>query len=556
MKIVIVGGVAGGASAAARLRRLDEQAEIVMLEKGAFISFANCGLPYYIGGEIKARESLSLQTPKSFHARFNVDVRVRSEALSIDRAGKNVTVKNLATEEIYAEAYDVLLLATGAEPVNFAPSERVFTLRSIPDALRIKAFAQSLGGKRDAHAAVIGGGAIGMEMAENLVKAGLRVTVVEMADHLIAPLDFDIAAGVHNYVSKMGVALRLGSGVKSIDEGERLTLHLSDGDLEADMAIMSVGVRPDTRLARESGLALGARGGIIVDAHMRSSDQAIYAVGDATEAVEFVTGGKAMMPLAGPANKQGRIAADNICGIESAYEGTQGSAILRVFDMAIASTGINERGAQAAGLQYDVVYLYPGAHASYYPGATSLWIKVLYEKGTGRLLGAQLTGFDGVDKRCDVLATAIRLGATAEDLTKLELCYAPPFGSAKDPVNMVGFMIQNLEAGLVKQIHWDEALSPERDVQRLDVRKPDEAARGMVAGFVNLPLDELRARIGELDQNRPVYVHCQTGLRSYIACRMLAGHGFDAANIAGGYQLYEQVQLARLSQAVYVTENK
>ena len=547
MKLVIIGGVAGGASAAARARRLDESAEIVLLERGAFISFANCGLPYYVGGVITEEDDLTLQTPESFRARFNVDVRVRSEVTAIDRAAHTVQVRQ-SDGATYEERYDKLLIATGASPV--VPNlpglngDNVYTLRSIPDTLRIKAAADALKDKPGARAVVVGGGYIGVEMAENLAHAGLDVTIVEMADHLIAPLDFDMAADVHNYVRGKGIHLLLGTAVTGAEPGFVCT---AQGKIPADLIVLSIGVRPESSLAKACGLPCNARGGIQVDEHMRTADPDIYAVGDAVEVRDFVTGDPAMVPLAGPANREGRIAADNLFGRDSVYTGTQGSAILKIFDMAVATTGLSEKAARSKGIDCDKIFTYSANHASYYPGSTMLSIKVVFEKGSGRLLGAQIVGFDGVDKRCDVLATAIRFGATVQDLTRLELCYAPPFGSAKDPVNMVGFVGENLQNGTVKQFHWSDVADLPRDgsVQLVDVRTPAEYARGHIEGFRSLPLDGLRAHLSELDPGKPVYVHCHSGLRSYIACRLLTGAGFTCYNLAGGYRLWAAIQQAK-----------
>lgn len=542
MKIVIIGGVAGGASAAARLRRLDEKAEIILLERGEFISFANCGLPYYIGGEIADRRALTLQTPESFHARFRVDVRVRQEAVRIDPEQKTVLVRNLATEEEYLESYDKLILSPGAEPVR-PPVEGlslpgVFTLRNIPDTLRIKAWLEE---KRPRSAVVVGGGYIGVEMAENLRRAGLEVTIVELADHLVAPLDFDMAAELHGYLRQNGVSLRLRNGVQGITERSgRLAVRLERGEIETDLVLLAVGVRPETALAAGCGIERNRRGSILVDDRMRTSIPDIYAVGDAVAVRQFVTGEESFLPLAGPANRQGRIAADNICGGDSRYAGTQGSAILKAFDMAVAATGLNETAAKAAGIDYDKTYLYAPSHASYYPGGSGLSLKILWEKESGRLLGAQLLGFEGVDKRMDVLATALRLGAKVTDLVSLELCYAPPFGSAKDPVNLAGFIAENVRTGKLRQFFWEEVEHLPRDgsVTLLDVRTAAEVARGRIEGTVHIPLDSLRERLGELPKDRPVYVHCHSGLRSYVACRILTGHGYDCYNLAGGYRLY------------------
>ena len=543
MKVLIVGGVAGGASAAARLRRLDEKAEIIMFERGEYISFANCGLPYYIGGEINKKSALTLQTPQSFNSRFNVDVRVWNEVTAIDAEKKQVTVHNVQTGEDYTESYDELILSPGAAPLvpkmDGVDDPRVFTLRNIPDTVKIRDYVEE---EFPESAVVVGGGYIGVEMAENLKKAGLKVTIVELADHVIAPLDGDMAAEVHRYLRDQGVELMLGKAVQSMeDKGGKLTLHLSEGEIETDMVILSVGVRPDTALAQSAGLELNPKGAIVVNEHMQTSKEHIYAVGDAIEIADFVTGKKGYVPLAGPANKQGRIAADNICGIKSSYKNTLGSSVLKIFDMTVAMTGVNERTAQAAGLDYDKVYTYSQSHASYYPGGHGISIKTLYEKGTGKILGAQLVGYDGVDKRCDVIATAIRAGMTGYDLTELELCYAPPFGSAKDPVNLVGYVIENTLTGKVKNFFWNDVEKLPRDgsVTLLDVRTPSEREVGHIPGFIHIPLDELRQRAGELPQDKPVYIHCHSGLRSYLACRMLTGLGYDCCNLSGGWRFYE-----------------
>jgi len=549
MKVLIIGGVAGGASAAARLRRLDEKAEIIMFERGEFISFANCGLPYYIGGDINKRSALTLQTPESFRARFNVDVRNFTEVISINKEEKTIIAKNLKTGEEYTESYDKLILSMGAEPIKpdikGIDSSRVFTLRNIPDTIRIKGYIDE---ESPESAVVVGGGYIGVEMAENLKLAGLDVTIVELSDHLISPLDIELSADVHRYIRDKGIKLILSNGVKEIQEaGDKLVAKLNDGQVDTDMIIMAVGVKPETDLAKAAGIAVNAKGSIIVNEYMETSEKDIYAVGDAVEVKHFVTGQKAFIPLAGPANKQGRIAADNICGIKSRFKGSQGSSILKIFDMTIAMTGINERTAEALGLNYDKVYTYSPSHATYYPGAKNMSIKTIFEKDTGKILGAQIIGFDGVDKRCDVLATAIRAGMTGFDLAELELCYAPPFSSAKDPVNMVGFVIENTIKGIVKNFHWHDVESLPRDgsVTLLDVRTPAEVARGKIDGFVHIPLDSLRENIDKLDKSKPVYVYCHSGLRSYIACRILMGHGFDAYNLSGGYRLYESIMRER-----------
>ncbi|HJD22708.1 MAG TPA: FAD-dependent oxidoreductase [Firmicutes bacterium] len=556
MKTIIIGGVAGGASAAARLRRLDETAEIVILERGEYVSFANCGLPYYIGGAITDRENLTLQTPESFRARFRIDVRVCSEAVKIHPEAKTVTVKKLDTGETYEEAYDNLILSPGAEPIKpdiaGADSEMVFTLRNIPDTLKIKNYMDAA---KPRSAVVVGGGYIGVEMAENLAEAGLDVSIVELADHLIAPLDMDMAADVHRYIKKKGIRLYLQNGVTAIRDH---AVVLQRGEIPADMVILSVGVRPETALAKACGIPVNARGSIVVDSHMQTGLPGIYAVGDAVEVKDFATGNPAFIPLAGPANKQGRIAADNIAGYGSAYTGTQGSSVLKLFDMTVAATGLSEKSAKAAGIAYDKTYTYSGSHASYYPGASNMSIKVLWDKATHKLLGAQIVGFDGVDKRMDVLATAIRFGAKVTDLANLELCYAPPFGSAKDPVNMVGFVAENVISGKVKQFFWHdvEALPRDGSVTLLDVRTKTEAARGMIDGFVNIPLDSLRENLGRIPKDKPVYVHCHSGLRSYIACRILTGNGYDCCNLAGGWRLYESVIHERTVPEYICTECK
>ena len=544
-KVVIIGGVAGGASAAARLRRLDESAEIIMFERGEHISFANCGLPYYIGGEIKEKAALTLQTPESFSARFNVDVRVLSEVAAIDKQAKTVLVRNLKTGEEYKESYDAMLLSPGAEPVvpNIPgiDASRVFKLRNIPDTYRIADFIQN---NNPRSAVVCGGGFIGVEMAENLSSTGLSVTLVELADQLLAPIDYDMACDVHRHMQQKGINLLLGKSIQKVQEDKGgLTITVSGGSIRADLLIMAVGVRPETKLAKAAGLQISESGGIVVNEHAQTSDKSIYSVGDAVEVMDFVSGKRGLIPLAGPANKQGRIAADNICGIPSKYEGTQGSAILKVFDLTVATTGINEKTAKKLGLDYDKSFTYSANHASYYPGAQNMSIKTLFDRKTGKILGAQVIGFDGVDKRCDMLAMAIRAGMTAAELTKLELCYAPPYSSAKDPVNIAGYVIENLLAGKVKNFHWHDVDTLPRDgsVVLLDVRTAMEYEYGHIDGFINIPSDELRARLHELDKSKKIYLLCQVGLRGYIAARILSQNGFDPYNLSGGYRLYHSI---------------
>ena len=556
MKTVIIGGVAGGASAAARLRRLNEQDEIIIIERGEFISFANCGLPYYISGKITDRKMLTLQTPESFNRRFNIDVRIKNEAVQINPEAHIVKIRNVDSGEIYEESYDRLILSPGAEPIR--PNIKgidiphVFTLRNIPDTMKIMNYIETENPKK---AVIAGGGYIGVEMAENLVDAGLEVSIVELADHLIAPLDFDMAADVHPYIKSRGIGLYLDNGINEITEKQVI---LQNGSIDADMVIISVGVTPETKLARDCGIEVNSRGSIIVNSHMQTSSPDIYAVGDAVEVRDFVTGREAFIPLAGPANKQGRIAADNIAGIPSEYSGTQGSSVLKLFDMTVAVTGLNEKRAEEAGIEFDKTYTYSASHASYYPGAENMSVKVLWDKQTHKLIGAQIVGYDGVDKRMDVLATAIRFGAKVTDLKELELCYAPPFGSAKDPVNMVGFVAENVINGTVKQFFWHDVATLPRDgsVTLLDVRTKTEIARGMIDGFVNIPLDSLRGELDSIPKDKPVYVHCHSGLRSYIACRILSGNGYDCYNLAGGWRLYSSVISSKKVKDYICTEDK
>ncbi len=544
-RVIIIGGVAGGASAAARLRRLDEKAEIIMFERGEYISFANCGLPYYIGGEITDKEALTLQTPESFHARFRVDVRNNQEVTSIDINKKVVTVQNLKNKEIYEESYDKLILSPGAEPakpnVIGAKDPKVFTLRNIPDTYRIKDYINKSNVKS---AVVVGGGYIGIEMADNLHAAGISVTVVEFADHVIAPLDYDMACDVHNHIRSKGVNLILQEAVKEIQkDGEKLKVILGSSEIITDMVIMSVGVRPESSLAKMAGLNVNQRGAIMVNDHMQTNNENIYAVGDAIEIKDFITGEAGFIPLAGPANKQGRIAADNICGIDSIYEGTQGTGILKCFDLTIANTGINEAKAKQLNLNYEKSFTYSASHASYYPGAVNMSIKIIFDKDNGKLLGAQVVGYDGADKRIDVLATAIRAGMTVYDLTKLELAYAPPFSSAKDPVNMAGFVAENILKNRSKIFQWHEVKNLPHDgsVTLLDIRTKLEYDNGTIDGFTHISLDELRDNLSQLDINKPVYVTCQIGLRGYLACRILEQHGYECYNLSGGYRLYNSI---------------
>ena len=550
MKVVIVGGVAGGATAAARIRRLDEQAEIVVFERSAYISYANCGLPYYIGGVIEDAGELTLQTPESFFTRFRVQIKVLHEVTAIHPDRKTVSVTNLQTGERFEESYDKLLLSPGAKPTQprfpGADSDRLFTLRTVEDTLRIRAYIDE---HHPRSAVLAGGGFIGLELAENLRELGMDVTIVQKPMHLMTPFDADMAALIHGEMRRHGVKLALGHTVEGFAQRDGgMDVLLQDAaPLHADMVILAIGVTPDTGLAKDAGLELGVRGSIAVSDRMETSVPDIYAVGDAVQVRHFVTGQDALIALAGPANKQGRIAADNICGGDSRYTGSQGSSVLKVFDMTAALTGLNETQAAAAGFDADSVILSPMSHAGYYPGGRVMTMKVIFEKETYRLLGAQIVGFEGVDKRIDVLATAIRAGMKATELKDLELAYAPPYSSAKDPVNMAGFMVDNIARGLLRQWHLADADSLPRDgsVTLLDTRTPGEYGRGHIEGFINIPVDDLRERLHELDRTKPVYVICQSGLRSYIACRILAGHGFDCYNCSGGYRFYATVTQER-----------
>ena len=550
MKVVIVGGVAGGATAAARLRRLDESAEIVVFERSGYVSYANCGLPYYIGGIITDRAELTLQTPESFWRRFRVDMRVRHEVTAIHPDTKTVDVKNLATGEVFAESYDKLILSPGARPTQPAlPGvgiDRLFTLRTVEDTLKLREFIEQ---HHPRSAVLAGGGFIGIELVENLRELGLDVTVVQRPKQLLNPLDADMAAFLHAQLRQKGVKLMLGRTVEGFAaDGDRVNVLIKDeAPLTADMVVLAIGVTPDTGLARDAGLELGIKGSIVVNDRMETSVPDIYAVGDAVQVKHSVTGQDTLLSLAGPANKQGRIAADNICGGDSRYLGSQGSSVIKVFDMTIAATGVNEKTARQAGIDCDKVFLSPMSHAGYYPGGKVITMKVVFEKGTYRLLGAQIVGYEGVDKRIDVLATAIHAGLTGPQLKDLDLAYAPPYSSAKDPVNMAGFMIENLSRGLVEQFFPEDvdALPRDGSATLLDVRTPGEYAAGHAEGFVNLPVDDLREHLAEIPADKPVYLICQSALRSYIACRILSQHGLRCSHLSGGWRLYEAVMRDR-----------
>ena len=546
MKVVITGGVAGGATAAARIRRLDEQAQIEVFERSGYISYANCGLPYYIGDTITDPEELTLQTPESFFTRFRVNMHVQHEVQAIHPDRKTVSVKNLATGEVFEEAYDKLLLAPGAKPTQprlpGVGLSKVFTLRTVEDTFRLKEYIKEHNPKS---AVLAGGGFIGLELAENMRELGMDVTIVEMAKQLMGPFDSDMAAFIHAEVRKHGIKLALGTSVDGFEEkdGGVDVLLKDNAPLHADMVVLAIGVTPDTALAKEAGLELGIKGSIVVNDRMETSVPDIYAAGDAVQVKHSVTGEDALISLAGPANKQGHIIADNICGGDSRYLGSQGSSVIKVFDMTAATTGINETNAKKAGLDVDKVILSPMSHAGYYPGGKLMTMKVVFEKETYRLLGAQIVGYEGVDKRIDVLATAIHAGLKATQLKNLDLAYAPPYSSAKDPVNMAGFMIDNIANGTMKQWYLEDFDQLPRDGSAilLDARTPEEYAAGHMEGFRTIPLDALRDRLEEIEPGKPVYVTCQSGLRSYIACRILEANGHEAYNFAGGFRFYDAV---------------
>ncbi|MHC4616521.1 MAG: CoA-disulfide reductase [Planctomycetota bacterium] len=548
-RILIVGGVAGGASAAARLRRLNENAEIILIERGRHISFANCGLPYYIGGAIKERDKLLVQTPDGFKARFNIDVKINSEAVKIDRDKKQLYIKDMAAGRTYVETYDKLILSPGAEPIRPSlpgiDSDRIFTLRNIPDMDAIAGFIEA---DKPTRAVVIGAGYIGLEMAENLHQRGLAVAIVEMMDQVMPLMDAEMAGFIQEHLEKHHVALWLGDAVAAFCKSPSgLVVTLKSGtELTCDFAMLAVGVRPEVTLAKEAGLEIGTTGGIKVNEYLQSSDPDIYAIGDASEVKDFVLGTDALIPLAGPANRQGRIAADNICGRKVTYKGTQGTAILKVFDLTVAMTGATEKSLRKTGIEYEKLYIHPANHAGYYPGARQIHMKLLFTKPEGRILGAQIVGSAGVDKRIDVLATAIRAGMTVFDLQQLELAYAPPFGSAKDPVNMAGYAAANILDGTIEAKHFDE-LGDEDYI--LDVRTPGEVARGALPGAANIPVDELRGRLDELPKDKTIHPYCGVGLRSYIACRILSQNGFAAKNLPGGYMTYRARKREGVSKA-------
>lgn len=544
MKVVIIGGVAGGATAAARIRRLDENAEIIVFERSGFVSYANCGLPYYIGGVITDPQELTLQTPESFRRRFGIDMRIRHEVTAIHPDKKTVSVQNLDTGEEFEESYDKLLLSPGAKPVK--PSladtahDRLFTLRTVEDTLAIRRFIEK---EKPKTAILAGGGFIGLELAENLCELGISVTIIQRPGHLLTPLDADMAAFIHSKMREHGINLKFDSSVDGFEEKNNSikVLLKEETPLQADMAVLAIGVTPDTHLAESAGLRLGMKKTIAVNERMETSVPDIYAVGDAVQVKHYITKKNAVISLAGPANKQGRIAADNICGKESVYHGAQGSSVIKIFDLTAASTGINETAARQAGIKYDKIYLSPANHAGYYPGGRIMSMKILFEKETYRLLGAQIVGYEGVDKRIDVLSVAMRAGLSALDLTELDLAYAPPYASAKDPVNMAGFIIENIADGRLKQFYPEDVDSLPRDnsITILDVRTDEEYELGHVKGSCHIPVDSLRERIDEIDLTKPLYIICQSGLRSYLACCILNQYGADCYNLSGGYRFYQ-----------------
>ena len=548
MKVVIVGGVAGGATAAARIRRLKEDAEIIILEKTGYISYANCGLPYYIGDVIEESNNLILQTPQSFKNRFCIDVRVNNEVISVNSDKKYVVVKNVLTNETYQETYDKLILSPGAKPlmpnISGMDSNRIFTLKTVEDTFKMKKFIQDKNPKR---VVIIGGGFIGMERLENLLNLGLEVTLIEGSNQLLGQLDGDMASFVHVKLKNLGIRFFLNTVVSKFeDTGKGLNVFVDNQMiLQTDIVLMTIGVVPETSFIKNTSITLGIKGSIVVNEKMETSIEDIYAVGDAVEVNNFVTNERGLILLAGPANKQARIAADNICGLNSRYQGFQSSSILKLFDWTIASTGISEKQAKKLNINYEKVILSPNSNASYYPYGDIMTIKVLYNKNNLHILGAQIIGTKGVDKRIDVFATAMRAQLKATELVNLDLSYAPPYSSAKDPVNMVGYIIENIEHGLVKQFHFEELeqIKKNHAVILLDTRTPFEYVRGHLEGFINIPIDELRQRLGELSPHKTIYVMCQSGMRSYLACRILSQNGFHCYNFSGGYRFYEINQL-------------
>jgi NADPH-dependent 2,4-dienoyl-CoA reductase/sulfur reductase-like enzyme/rhodanese-related sulfurtransferase len=540
-RVVIVGGVAGGATCAARLRRLDESAEIVVLDRGPYVSFANCGLPYYVGNVIQEEAKLLLATPELFRERFNIEVRTRNEVTAIDRQACDVLVRDLEAGRDYREHYDALVLSPGAAPIRpplpGIDHPGIFTLRTVPDSRAIREWIESRGARR---AVVVGGGFIGLEMAENLVHRGLDVTIVEMAGQLMPPLDAEMAEFVRRRVATHTAHLQLGDGVAGFEQagdGSLVVRTERGGSFGADLVVLAIGVRPESKLAREAGLEIGERGGIRVAPQMRTSDLRIWAVGDAVEVKNRVIDQWELIPLAGPANRQGRIAADVICGRDSRFKGVQATAVCGFFGLTVALTGATEKALRRAGIgDFDSVYLHPGHHAGYYPGAKPVHLKLVFRRSDGLVLGAQAVGEEGVERRIDVISTAIQMGATVFDLEEAELCYAPQFGAAKDPVNLAGMIAANVVRGDVDLAPWSELHAAEAFL--LDVREPAEFHAGCLDGAVNIPLGQLRERMDELPRDRQIWINCGVGQRAYYACRLLSQHGFRVRNLSGGYQTY------------------
>jgi CoA-disulfide reductase len=542
MRILIVGGVAGGASAAARARRLSEDAEIIIFERGEHVSFANCGLPYHIGGVIKERQKLLVQTPDSLYKRFRIKTKVKTEVLKIDRSQKNVIVRDVVSGQESTESYDYLILSPGADPIKppmpGLDLPQVMTLRNLSDMDKIKLKVDQNKAKK---VVVVGGGYIGLEMTEALRDRELEVTIIELSNQVMGPADPEMAYYLHQELKDRGVDIKFGVSVKGFYQaGSGISAELSDGQkIDCDLVILAIGVKPEVSLAKEAGLEIGQRGGIVVNEQMRTNDPSIFAVGDAIEVDEFVTGTKALIPLAGPANRQGRIAADNIFGRNSIYKKTQGTAVCKLFDLTIGMTGVNEKILKRMNMVYEKVYIHSNNHASYYPGATPISMKLLFDPKTRKILGAQAVGREGVDKRIDVLAVALRAGMTVYDLENLELCYAPPYGSAKDPVNFLGFVSSNVLKGDVRILHSDELTNIKSDQVILDVRSEKETQGGMVPGAINIPIDDLRDQLSQLSKDKEYLVYCQVGLRGYLAYRILTQHGFRSRNLSGGYQTYK-----------------
>ena len=546
MKYIIVGAVAGGASTAARLRRLDEHAEIIIFEKGAYISYANCGLPYYIGNVIKDRNKLFVQTATAFHQRFNIDVRVQTEVLEVNAGTKTILARNLNTGEEYSETYDKLVLSPGAEPIRpplpGITNEGIFTLRNVTDTDFIKEFVTQKSVKK---AVVIGAGFIGLEMAENLHDLGLSVTIIEMGNQILAPVDFPIAAIVQQHIRTKGVDLKLNTAVTAFDKlGEKLIIHLNSGEtLDADVVILSIGVKPDTKLAVSAGLKIGAAKGIWVNEFLQTSDPNIYAVGDAIEFTNPITGQSLITYLAGPANKQGRICANNIVlDNVQAYQGSINTAIVKVFDMTVATAGTAAKHLKTANINHTVSTTHNGSHAGYYPGSQQMSIQIAFSVNDGQLYSAQIAGFEGVDKRIDILSSIIKRKGTIYDLIEFEHAYAPPYSSAKDPVNMAGFVAENIILERLSVFYWDEVANISDQDILIDVRREDEYKNGKIPNAINLPVDELRNRFSEIPTNKHIYIYCEAGLRGYLAQRILLQNGFkQVKNLSGGYQLWNAI---------------